>query len=374
MESNFSKSSIQAGLRHVSIKVTLQEDSLDETTLHAEAEAAGIDATEQQQVRLKLTQIQQQHIDNAPSLADTLTEIPTSPEAIQATKIQMLKACAQNLAAVNQRMHQIISEHPWAEKTLTGSLRLFGDSMRAMLYIDMCALGAVGGSAICRSLNVNPRWTRHCALLGSAVSAFYTGLVLEPGLNDLMAEGVNQLSHIAAEHLGDTVAEKAAIKQLARDTVMAGGVILGGRYLGSRVASAGAQGAAQSFAARGAAAEGIESQFIKSGADRKITDQSAHPSLPVGNRTSKPTPEFHTPNQRSIINQRSYCSHALDEMRTQGIMPSVVENTIQTGQRFEGYLPTREIRYDPSNNISVVIEKNTGEVVTASFGKLKGVR
>ncbi len=60
-----------------------------------------------------------------------------------------------------------------------------------------------------------------------------------------MAEGVNQLSHIAAEHLGDTVAEKAAIKQLTRDTVMAGGVILGGKYLSSRMASAAAQKVAQ---------------------------------------------------------------------------------------------------------------------------------
>jgi hypothetical protein len=95
--------------------------------------------------------------------------------------------------------------------------------------------------------------------------------------------------------------------------------------------------------------------------------------MPIGDRTSRPAKVFKVGNEPTVIQSQRYCGHALDEMRTQGIMPSLVENTLRSGQRFNGYPPTREVFYDAANNLSVVVEKSTREIVTVSFGKLKGV-
>jgi hypothetical protein len=109
-------------------------------------------------------------------------------------------------------------------------------------------------------------------------------------------------------------------------------------------------------------------------ARRLIDDANSHPALPVGyKRHVGPTPNFITPNTSSIIDGRQYTGHALDEMRNQGIMPSVIENTIKNGVVKPGNIPTREVRYDMVNNVSVVLEKDSGLVVTASLGRLGGM-
>jgi hypothetical protein len=59
-------------------------------------------------------------------------------------------------------------------------------------------------------------------------------------------------------------------------------------------------------------------------------------------------------------------------MRTQGIMPSAVENTIRNGITKQGKDIGTALKYDPTNNISVIINTESQAVVTVSFGKLKG--
>ena len=106
----------------------------------------------------------------------------------------------------------------------------------------------------------------------------------------------------------------------------------------------------------------------------KITDKNAHSSLPVGHRrVGQKTPDFKISNQATKIENRNYSGHSLDEMRAQGIMPTVVESTIKNGLTFQGKGIGKFIKYDPINNISVVVNSE-GSVVTVSFGKLPGVK
>jgi filamentous hemagglutinin len=100
--------------------------------------------------------------------------------------------------------------------------------------------------------------------------------------------------------------------------------------------------------------------------------KNTHPSTPIGNSKSRPTQRFYTRNTQELINSRAYSGHALDEMRTQGIMPSVVENAIRNS---DGILSSKVlnnlIHYDSVNNISVVVDNATGRVVTTSIGRIK---
>ncbi|MCC9395810.1 DUF4258 domain-containing protein, partial [Enterobacter hormaechei subsp. steigerwaltii] len=67
------------------------------------------------------------------------------------------------------------------------------------------------------------------------------------------------------------------------------------------------------------------------------------------------------------INGRQYSGHALDRMQDRGIMPSVIENTIQTGQQI-GIKDGKTSYYDSKNNVKVIINQSGG-VVTTTYGK-----
>ena len=61
--------------------------------------------------------------------------------------------------------------------------------------------------------------------------------------------------------------------------------------------------------------------------------------------------------------------HAFDQMQKRGIMPSVVENAIQTGLRSADPIVGRFRYFDAVNNVTVILE---GErVVTVSPGRLR---
>ena len=93
---------------------------------------------------------------------------------------------------------------------------------------------------------------------------------------------------------------------------------------------------------------------------------SVHPSTPVGRRGDHiqvPPPA----NARRTIEGRTFSGHALDRMQEQGIPSSAVENAIQYGEKS----PARnnaERFYDKTNNITVIVDKNSGLVITADFG------
>ena len=72
-------------------------------------------------------------------------------------------------------------------------------------------------------------------------------------------------------------------------------------------------------------------------------------------------------NTEHIVNGRRYGAHAMDQMQNRGIPPSVVENTITTGQK----IPAKDGRlqyYEKVNNITVIAEPN-GDIVTVRYGE-----
>ena len=109
----------------------------------------------------------------------------------------------------------------------------------------------------------------------------------------------------------------------------------------------------------------------KDAAPYKITDAQADPSLPVGRRHQGQDPKFLSPNEPTTIGGRKYTDHALDEMRREGFVPSVVESALNSVDKYPGIKPGRMVHYDKANNISVVLESDGATVVTVSSGKLK---
>ena len=74
-------------------------------------------------------------------------------------------------------------------------------------------------------------------------------------------------------------------------------------------------------------------------------------------------------NSPSVINGRSYSGHALDQMQNRGITPSMVERARENGIPSPGKMPKTEQYYDPVNNLSVIINTDTENVVTTRFGR-----
>ncbi|WP_017327099.1 RHS repeat-associated core domain-containing protein [Synechococcus sp. PCC 7336] len=99
---------------------------------------------------------------------------------------------------------------------------------------------------------------------------------------------------------------------------------------------------------------------------------NVNPSTPVGRRGGDPTrggPIQVPPpaNTRTTIGNREFSGHTLDRMQEQGLVPSVVEDAIQNGQRSAGRDGT-DLFFSPENNVTVVVDNATGSVITADFG------
>jgi len=73
-------------------------------------------------------------------------------------------------------------------------------------------------------------------------------------------------------------------------------------------------------------------------------------------------------NVATQIGDRVFSGHALNQMQGRGLYPSVVENAIQTGQRFAGNTSGEAGFYDVINNVTVIINALNGTVVTTRFG------
>jgi hypothetical protein len=92
------------------------------------------------------------------------------------------------------------------------------------------------------------------------------------------------------------------------------------------------------------------------------------PSTPTGQRGS-PLRVPRGTNVPGTIDGTSFSGHALDELQSDGIPPSVANNTIQNGLPAASRGGTT-VFYDPANNVSVVQASN-GNVVTVSYGDLR---
>jgi RHS repeat-associated protein len=73
-------------------------------------------------------------------------------------------------------------------------------------------------------------------------------------------------------------------------------------------------------------------------------------------------------NQAAKIKDINFSAHALDQMQNRGILPSIVKNAINTGERFNTRAGTIGF-YDVVNNIRVIVSTSTGKVVTVIRGK-----
>lgn len=67
------------------------------------------------------------------------------------------------------------------------------------------------------------------------------------------------------------------------------------------------------------------------------------------------------------INGRNFSGHALDQMQNRGVMPSIVENALSTRTQFPTRAGTNGF-YDAVNNVRVIVNSETGRVVTVIRG------
>lgn len=72
-------------------------------------------------------------------------------------------------------------------------------------------------------------------------------------------------------------------------------------------------------------------------------------------------------NTATTIEGRTFSGHALDQMQNRGIMPSVVQNTIEHGTTFGTRAGTTGF-FDAVNNIRVILNSESGTVVTVIRG------
>jgi hypothetical protein len=91
-------------------------------------------------------------------------------------------------------------------------------------------------------------------------------------------------------------------------------------------------------------------------------------SAPVG-RSGSPIEIQRGTNDPGTINGRDYTGHSLDRSQGRGIPPSVVEETISSGQVSPGKEPGSTAYYSTSNNVTVIVDSASGRVTTVRKGK-----
>jgi RHS repeat-associated protein len=116
-------------------------------------------------------------------------------------------------------------------------------------------------------------------------------------------------------------------------------------------------------------ANAARSDGASSGAVQNLAGDK-DPSTPTGQSGSPMDVEDGT-NSPGSVSGRDYSGHAFDQMQSEGITPSVVNNTIENGGQVPGKMPGTTAYYDPVNNITVVTDSTTGRVVTVSRGRIK---
>ncbi|MFJ9775510.1 polymorphic toxin-type HINT domain-containing protein [Kitasatospora sp. NPDC101157] len=109
--------------------------------------------------------------------------------------------------------------------------------------------------------------------------------------------------------------------------------------------------------------------YVLAGATPVLVHNSDCPLTPTGGRGTN----FRnlSPNEPATISGREYSGHAIDRMQERGIMPSVVENTIRVGERSPGKRAGTSAYYEPENNVTVIVDSESGRVVTVSSGRIK---
>ena len=151
-------------------------------------------------------------------------------------------------------------------------------------------------------------------------------------------------------------------------------------YAGGRVVGFVASGPIKSglkygvkYAVRGAA-RGLSKQLIKRTEKAAATREGRNAAVSIVGRRRSPmkiprdSKAGVYANKPDVINGRHYSGHALDEMQSEGLVPSVVEDAISRGTRSVGK-SGRVGYYSPHNNITVLTHND--RVVTVTSGKSK---
>jgi len=77
-------------------------------------------------------------------------------------------------------------------------------------------------------------------------------------------------------------------------------------------------------------------------------------------------------NASTNIQGREYSGHAIDQMQNRGLPFSVIEHAITNGKSVPSSRSVaRNIYFDQENNVSVVVQRDVGKVVTVCHGELK---
>jgi len=141
----------------------------------------------------------------------------------------------------------------------------------------------------------------------------------------------------------------------------AGAAVLGGAdvWLGIKVVNA--------WAGSEGGDEG-EAALHEKEAEREAQDgcPPSEAGTPTG-RIGEPMDVPEGSNAAAEIDGLSYGGHALDEMQSEGITPTVVRDAIENGEKSVGE-SGRIGYYSPDNNVTVIVED--GRVVTVSSGSL----
>ncbi|WP_431023858.1 DUF637 domain-containing protein [Halomonas sp. H5] len=120
-------------------------------------------------------------------------------------------------------------------------------------------------------------------------------------------------------------------------------------------------------------ARGLRSWLQARVSGRTVIDNvGPSPRTPVGRlgqQTNFPNPNAPAPrNSPTTINGRDYSGHAIDRMQERGFTPSVIENAIKSGARSEGNKPNTTVFADGGNKLRVIINSETGRVITVIGG------
>jgi hypothetical protein len=116
------------------------------------------------------------------------------------------------------------------------------------------------------------------------------------------------------------------------------------------------------IAGRGKNVRGIVEESKQPGQAREATG-----FLGRAGQELKNAPYQKVRNKAAQVNGRDFSGHALDQMQNRGVVPSVVENVLSTGSRFPTRAGTTGF-YDAVNNVRVIVNSETGRVVTVIRG------
>lgn len=108
----------------------------------------------------------------------------------------------------------------------------------------------------------------------------------------------------------------------------------------------------------------------EAGAGATEAEEDISPTTPTG-RKGSPMDVAQGTNAPATIDGVNYSGHAIDQMQSDGIPPTVVQNALENGVSMVGKEAGTTVYYDVENNVTVIQNYNTGNVVTVSRGFIK---